>query len=276
MTEIPFMKLHGDENDFLISWAEPLPATFDLPALTRRICARTTGVGADGWMLAWRTPDGLRTRLFNADGSEPELSGNGTRCAAAFAYLEGHTTAPSLVITTAAGPKRLELKQRAGGRFLFEMEMGLPKIEALRTTLSLQGRDWDVTILNVGNPQCVIFVDELPDDWRKVAAEAEGHERFPNRSNVSLVRTISPNAIEAVFYERGAGETRSSGTGSTGAAAASILRGNVKSPVDIRTPAGTLTLRWDENIFLTGPAELICKGTYFLTDDDLPFPQAKS
>lgn len=263
MTEIKFMKLHGDENDFLITWAETLPA-LDLPAVTRRICARTTGVGADGWMLAWRTPDGLRTRLFNADGSEPELSGNGTRCAAAFAYLEGHTTENHLVITTVAGPKSLQLKHRDGPRFLFEMNMGLPKVEALQTTLTLGARTWDVTLLNVGNPQCVIFVDELPPDWRKIAAEAEGLERFPNRSNVSMVKTISPNAIEAVFYERGAGETRSSGTGSTGAAAAAILRGNVKSPVEVHTPAGTLNLRWDETILLTGPAELICEGTYFL------------
>ncbi len=263
MIQIPFTKLHGDENDFLITWGDTLPS-LDLPAITRRICARTTGVGADGWMLAWRTPDGLRTRLFNADGSEPELSGNGTRCAAAFAYLEGHTTAQHLVITTIAGPKRLELKHRDGGRFLFEMDMGLPRVEDLRTTLTLGGRTWDAALLNVGNPQCVIFVDEFPGDWRKIAAEAEGLERFPNRSNVSLVKTIHPNAIEAVFYERGAGETRSSGTGSTGAATASILRGHVTSPVEVRTPAGSLNLRWDETVLLTGPAELICRGTYFL------------
>jgi diaminopimelate epimerase len=130
----------------------------------------------------------------------------------------------------------------------------------------LGGREWDVSILNVGNPQCAIFVQEIPEDWRMIAAEAEGLKRFPNRSNVSIVKPVSEHAIEALFYERGAGETRSSGTGSTGAAVAAILRGHVKSPVEVRTPAGSLQLRWDDSVFLTGPAELICEGIYFLED----------
>jgi diaminopimelate epimerase len=260
--EIPFAKLHGAENDFLISWGDKV-SHLDLPSVARQICARTTGIGADGWMLAWRTSDGLRTRLFNADGSEAEISGNGTRCAAAFAYLKDHIKESAVVVTTKAGPKRLKLMDRQGLRFVFEMDMGLPRIEELRATLMLAGRPWDVSILNVGNPQCAIFVKETPHDWRLIAAEAEGLERFPNRTNVSVVTTLSPHAIQAVFYERGAGETRSSGTGSTGAAVAAILRGDVESPVEVRTPAGTLMLRWDDSVFLTGPAELICEGTYF-------------
>lgn len=265
MTKIPFAKLHGAENDFLISWGDKVPS-LNLPELTTRICSRTTGVGADGWMLVWPTSDGLRSRLFNTDGSEPEISGNGTRCAAAFAYLEGLITEGEVVVTTAAGPKRLRLMNRQGGRFLFEMDMGAPRIEELRTKLSLGGREWDASILNVGNPQCVLFVKELPVDWRTIACEAEGLERFPNRSNVSIVKPVSSHAIEAVFYERGAGETRSSGTGSTGAGVAAILRGEAESPVEVKTPAGSLILRWDESVFLTGPAELICHGTYFLED----------
>jgi len=255
--------LHGAENDFLISWGDRLPR-LDLPAVARHICARTTGVGADGWMLVWRTEDGLRSRLFNADGSEPEISGNGTRCAAAFAHLEGHVSGAEVVVTTAAGPKRLKLMERNKTKFSFEMDMGLPRFEEIRNSLRLGKRDWDVSILDVGNPQCAIFVDEFPHDWRAIAAEAEGLGRFPKRSNVSVVKRISEHAIEAVFYERGVGETRSSGTGSTGAAVAAILRGEVKSPVEVRTPAGSLMLRWDESVFLTGPAELICRGTYVL------------
>lgn len=268
MIEIPFVKLHGAENDFLISWGDDVSSDLDLPALARRLCARTTGVGADGWMLAWRTAGGLRTRLFNADGSEPEISGNGTRCAAAFAHLS-QLTESDVLVTTAAGPKRLRLIDKYESQFTFEMDMGLPQIEELRATLMLCDREWDASIMNVGNPQCAIFVKELPADWRAIAVEAEGLKRFPNRTNVSMVRLIGPHAIEAVFYERGAGETRSSGTGSTGAAVASILRGDVKSPVEIRTPAGTLMLRWDESVFLTGPAELICKGSFFLTAESL-------
>jgi len=263
MTELPFTKLHGDENDFILSWADQSPQT-NWPEISRRICARTTGIGADGWMLVWLETGGLRTRLFNSDGSEAEISGNGTRCAAAFALLKGAASAPTVIITTAAGPKSLRLISQQEHRFLFEMNMGTPHTEELRATLHLAGRDWNATILNVGNPQCAIFVDTLPDDWRIPAAEAEAHPRFPKRSNVSMVKVVDRHTIEAVFYERGAGETRSSGTGSTGAAASAILRGVVETPVEVRTPAGNLTLRWDDSVYLTGPAELIGEGTYYL------------
>jgi len=261
MTELPFTKLHGAENDFLITWADQSPQT-NWPEISRRICARTTGIGADGWMLAWRETGGLRTRLFNSDGSEAEISGNGTRCAAAFALLKGAAAPPMVTITTAAGPKSLRLISQQGQRFMFEMDMGLPRTEELYTTLHLAGREWDATIVNVGNPQCAIFVKDLPIEWRVAAAEAEGHQRFPKRSNVSMVKVIDRHTIEAVFYERGAGETRSSGTGSTGAAVSAILRGEVETPVQIRTPAGELSLRWDDSVFLTGPAESIGEGIY--------------
>jgi len=263
MTELPFTKLHGAENDFIISWAEQSPQG-DWPEVARRICARTTGIGADGWMLAWKETGGLRTRLFNSDGSEAEISGNGTRCAAAFALLKGAAVPPTVTITTAAGPKSLRLISQQDHRFLFEMDMGLPRTQELHTTLHLGGRDWDATTLNVGNPQCAIFVDRLPGDWRIPAAEAEAHPRFPKRSNVSMVQVLDRHTIAAVFYERGAGETRSSGTGSTGAAVAAILRGEVDTPVEIRTPAGNLNLRWEESVFLTGPAELIGEGVYYV------------
>jgi diaminopimelate epimerase len=263
MTELPFTKLHGAENDFILSWADESPQT-EWPEIARRICARTTGIGGDGWMLIWREPNGLRTKLFNSDGSEAEISGNGTRCAAAFALLKGVSAPPDVTITTVAGPKALRLVSREGHRFMFEMDMGIPKTEELRAKLHLAGRDWDATILNVGNPQCAIFVRQIPEDWRLPAAEAEGHQRFPRRSNVSMVRIVDRHAIEAVFYERGAGETRSSGTGSSGAAVAAILRGEAETPVEIRTPAGILSLRWDESVFLTGPAELIGEGRYYI------------
>jgi diaminopimelate epimerase len=144
------------------------------------------------------------------------------------------------------------------------MDMGLPKVEDVHATIHLTGVDFDATILNVGNPQCAIFVQRFPENWRDAAQEAERHERFPQHSNVSFVRVLDRHTIEALFFERGAGETRSSGTGSTGAAAAAILRKVVESPVEIRTPAGSLHLRWDNTIYLTGPAERIAEGRVFL------------
>jgi diaminopimelate epimerase len=260
--KVPFTKLHGAENDFLLTWGDEVTAG-NLPELARGICARTTGIGGDGWMLAWREEETLRTRLFNSDGSEAEISGNGTRCAAAFGLLNG-LTGPDVVITTGAGRKTLRLISRHDREFLFEMDMGLPHEEERYATLELAGRSWQATILDVGNPQCAIFVDEVPEDWRQVAREAEAHPRFPRRTNVSVVKAVSPHVIEALFFERGAGETRSSGTGSTGAAVTAILRGKAKSPIEIRTPAGILHLRWDDSVYLTGPAELVGEGNYFV------------
>ncbi len=263
MIEIPFTKLHGAENDFLLTWREQAPQV-GLAEIARSICSRTTGIGADGWMLVWRESAGLGTRLFNSNGTEAEISGNGTRCATAFAILEGAAQPPNISIETAAGQKQLQLLSREGNRFVFEMRMGLPRVEEIRATLHLAGTDFDAAILNVGNPQCAMFVERIPDDWRVAAEEAERHERFPLRSNISFVRVLDRHTIEAVFYERGAGETRSSGTGSTGAAVAAILRNIAQSPVVVRTPAGSLNVRWDDDVFLTGPAELIGEGRFFL------------
>jgi diaminopimelate epimerase len=264
---VPFSKLHGAENDFLLTWSDDVPSR-DLPDLARRICSRFTGIGADGWMIVSRAPRGLKTRLFNSDGSEPELSGNGTRCAAAFALWSGAATGELIAISTAAGVKLLKLLAWKDALFRFEMDMGEPayREEEIRTELRLDSHVLDATILNVGNPQCAIFVDSLPDDWRASAALAEIDMRFPNRTNVSFVRVLDEHNIETVFFERGAGETRSSGTGSTGAAVAAILRKQARSPVIVHTPAGELTLRWENSVYLTGPAEFIGEGVFFLAD----------
>ncbi len=261
MIEIPFTKLHGAENDFLLTWSHEAPGEH-LPEIARGICARTTGIGADGWMLVSDERGGLRTRLFNSDGSEPEISGNGTRCAAAFGLIHGAIAGDEILIVTAAGPKSLRLISREGTRFVFEMDMGLPRLEELHAGLMLAGREFDATLLNVGNPQCAIFVEEFPENWLAAAREAECHPRFPNRTNVSFVRVLDRHTVEARFFERGVGETRSSGTGSTGAAAAAILRKVAESPVQVRTPAGMLNLRWDNSVYLTGPAQLIGYGRF--------------
>lgn len=263
MLTIPFTKLHGDENDFLLTWKHDAP-TEQLTQVAQRICARTTGIGADGWMLVEREGDGLRTRLFNSDGSEPEISGNGTRCAAAFGLHTGAVAPPQFTIQTAAGPKQMRLIAHAGLRYDFEMDMGQPKVQDVRTAIQLGGVTYDATVVDVGNPQCAIFVDSLPAQWRVAAAEAEAHPRFPKRSNISFVRVIDRHSVEAVFFERGAGETRSSGTGSTGAGIAAILRNVAESPLEIHTPAGILKLRWDESVYLTGPAEIIGEGSFLL------------
>jgi len=259
---IPFTKAHGAGNDFLLTHESEVPAR-DLAQMARAICDRHTGVGADGWILIRDN----RIRLFNADGSEAEISGNGTRCAAAL-LIESGAFGDEVTILTGAGPKHLRLLERRARHFLFEMDMGQPVFDEaqLRFPLPLRRGPLEVAILDVGNPQCVAFVEEFPTDWEVLGAEIEGHPHFPKRTNVSFVRAIDRHAIEARFYERGAGVTLSSGTGCTGAAAASILRKIAASPVEVRTAAGeTLRLRWDHSIFLTGPAEIVAAGEFFDT-----------
>ena len=158
--------------------------------------------------------------------------------------------------------------ERSGRRYIFEMNMGRPvyREDQLRFRLPLRKGEQEVTILDVGNPQCVVVADSFPPDWEATAAEIEGHWQFPKRSNVSFVRRVDEHTIEARFYERGVGVTLSSGTGSTGAAVAAILRKLATSPVDVRTPAGdVLRIRWDDSVYLTGPAEIVASGEYYVT-----------
>lgn len=267
--KIPFTKAHGASNDFLLTWAAEAPQG-DLPAMARAICDRHTGVGADGWLLvkAAADPDAEgEIQLYNSDGSAAEISGNGTRCAAAF--LIHHGCASGLLrIRTGAGIKTLGLLDRRDLWFEFEMNMGRCEILAGRFSLPLRAGPRDVTLLRVGNPQCAVPVEDFEFDWRALGVEIESHPHFPERTNVSFIKSIDRHTIEARFYERGAGETKSSGTGSAGAAAAAILRGMATSPMRLLTPAGPLGLRFKDGLegdaVLIGPAEIVAQGEFYV------------
>jgi diaminopimelate epimerase len=261
MLKIPFLKAHGAKNDFLLTQVADLPAGQPLAELARAICDRHTGIGADGWLHV--SPGGEdadgEIRLFNADGSVAEISGNGTRCAAAFLIHEG-LSGPDVRIRTGAGVKHLRLLEHTGLHFMFEMNMGTPEIRAQHFNLPLSSGDQDVTLVWVGNPQCAAPVENFDFDWRKMGAEIESNPNFPDRTNVSFFRARDRHALEA-------GETLSSGTGSTGAVAAALSRGMVESPVTVYTPAGPLEIRVDirgnPDLYLVGPAEIIGVGEFF-------------
>lgn len=256
--KIPFAKLHGAKNDFLITRVEDVPVT-DFQEVAIAICDRYTGVGADGWMLLCEAEgEEPSIRLFNSDGSEPELSGNGTRCAAALLAM-GHPDQKEFHIRTGAGVKRLLLISRREREFHFEMNMG--NIRVVEPAAVVQG--YDAVIVDAGNPQCVFPVSDFEFDWRSVGAATEKDPRFPNRTNVSFIRKLDRHAIEVRFWERGAGETNSSGTGSTGAAAAAIARGFAESPITVMTPAGPLVLRFEPDAWLSGPAQYIADGFFY-------------
>ena len=264
---IPFHKAHGASNDFLLTWRAQLPSGIsDFAVAAQAICQRHTGAGADGWILLG--PGGAEAdsslELWNSDGSRSEISGNGTRCAAAL-LVEGGCKSEPIRIATGAGVKSLRLLERSGHRYSFEMNMGAAAIEDLDADLQLapvSGRA--CVVLNVGNPQCAVFVDDFGFDWAALGALLERHPRFPRRTNVSFVHAVDAHTLDVRFFERGAGVTMSSGTGSTGAAAAAIARGIAASPVTVRTPAGPLNLRLEgQDYFLAGPAEIVATGEYY-------------
>ena len=263
---IPFWKAHGAGNDFLYTFPDGSDlAEETLPRLAAAICHRNTGVGADGWYLVGVPgPDGAdaKIRLFNSDGSAAELSGNGTRGAAAVLLEAGMVRGPRVIIATGAGAVELEVTVRRGPEY--HIAMRLPPPVVLDAHATIEGSS--AAILDVGNPQCAVPVDSLDFDWRAPGAALEGHPRFPARTNVSFFRRRDDRTIEARFYERGAGPTLSSGTGSVGAAVAAIVRRLVESPVTVITEGGRLTVGWGgsgEPAMLTGPAAVTVRGVWF-------------
>ena len=262
MISIPYVKAHGARNDFLLTWRDRLPPDFTkAAAASAAFCDRHTGAGADGWILITKTPDAdAAIDLWNSDGSRSEISGNGTRCAAAL-LVESGAAGAEVRLRTGAGIKHLKLLERNGNRFSFEMNMGQPRVEELHSQIA---PGYDAVILNVGNPQCAVFTPDFQFDWRALGAQLERHPHFPDRTNVSFVRVVDRHTVDVRFFERGAGETMSSGTGSTGAAAAAQARALVDNPVRVLTPAGPLDIRWEDGqILLSGPAEIVARGEFF-------------
>jgi diaminopimelate epimerase len=277
---INFSKFHGLGNDFILTNARGLPKA--LPALARAITNRHTGVGADGIIVVLPPQDKnnqAKIRIFNADGSEPEMSGNGIRCAGAFLLAEkGHPR--RLKIETNAGLKTLELLSSGDNRWSFRVQMGTPILDPSRIPfaggnlsapvvgfrLPTDAGAFPVTVTSIGNPHCTLFLRSFDAiDWHAVGREIERNPRFPNRTNVEFVKVISPREIEVRFWERGVGVTNSSGTGSCGATVASILNGYTAREVRVRTVAGNLEIAWPKGgeVILTGPVERVSKGAYY-------------
>jgi diaminopimelate epimerase len=262
---IPFTKASACGNDFLI--IEGMHAPADMAAFTRRICERHSGIGADG--VEWLFPDqkseaDVRARLFNADGSEAEISGNGTRCVAAY-WIAQHG-GDSVSVRTGAGIKDCALVSSSDGAFQFRTNMGVPMVGEQFPIKVAFGEVQGVPV-SMGNPHFVVFVDDFGPGWQGEAAEIGKHHDFKYGINVEFVRSLGEHGIQVRFFERGVGETLSSGTGSCAAAVAAIASGKSVSPVEVRAPGGSQTVEWqslEDNVLLTGPAELICRGEFFV------------
>lgn len=259
-TGISFTKASACGNDFLIVDGTAVPG--DLSKMSRRLCDRHNGIGADG--VEWLFPDAhadARAQLFNADGSEAEVSGNGTRCVAA--YLNAQHNKTEMVVLTAAGPKSCRLIKQEGAISWFETDMGEPVV-AGELAIETMGARTVGTRVSMGNPHFVIFVDAFQEGWQLQAAIIATQSVFPQGTNVEYVAVRGPNAIEIRLFERGVGETLSSGTGSCASAVAAVAGKRVSSPVKVIAPGGTQTVRWEDRVYLTGPATVICRGEFFV------------
>jgi diaminopimelate epimerase len=278
-----FTKLHGLGNDFLVASPGGEPALTQAGDLARRICDRHTGVGADGLILLTPEkgePARAGFRIFNADGSEAEISGNGLRCAAAFLASSGAVASPNVLFHTAAGERPSEVLSFRGPLFEVKIGLGAPRLASkdlpfddgrvhgriVDYPLSVVRGSFPVTCVSMGNPHCGLFFDHFPSrgEWHGLGAEIETHPFFPNKTNVEFIRVVGRDEIEVLFWERGVGETLASGTGSAAAAVASILKGLVDRSVKVRTAMGSLKVEWPEDgvVLQTGPAEVVFSGDY--------------
>jgi diaminopimelate epimerase len=260
MANVPFVKASACGNDFLI--VDYAHAPSDIHAFTRQICDRHNGVGADGveWVVPGTDAD-VGVRLLNADGSEAEISGNGTRCVAGWYCSENNRK--SVMIGTGAGLKTCELTARDGNTFQFRSSMGVPGVSS-ELTIRLGHGEMRGIPVSMGNPHYVRFVSEFEAGWQDVAEQISNHPDFQNGMNVEFVKTVNRSEIEVRFFERGVGETMSSGTGSCASAVASIHSGRAISPVQVDAPGGTQLVEWNGEVFLTGPATLLCRGEFFI------------
>ncbi|NBO63721.1 MAG: diaminopimelate epimerase [Acidobacteria bacterium] len=283
---ISFHKFVGLGNDFLILREEELAAV-PVPRgqFAARLCDRHFGVGADGVevLLSGAPPDGadFAIRLHNADGKETPISGNGTRCVAAWLYLIAGWDQPSVRVATAAGIKELILvdSDSADGWVILRMGMGVPGLSSHQVPIVLpeplekvvdiplgfEGIPLRFSACTMGNPHCSIFVDSFDLlDWRLLGRRIELDPRFPDQTNVEFIRVIDRQSIEVRFWERGCGETMSSGTGSCAAVVASVLNGRTDRTVTVHTVAGELLVEWreDGSVWQTGEARYVYRGEW--------------
>jgi diaminopimelate epimerase len=275
-----FSKAHSLGNDFIILDPGQAAGVVDVPGLAKRLCDRHVGVGADGLLLISvddQKKGLVHFRIFNADGSEPEISGNGLRCAAAYLFRQQRVEPPEVTFLTPIGDRRASLLEVQNNRFEIRIEMGTPRLTSkdipfddgafhekiIDYPLSIHHKIHPVTVVSMGNPHCAVFYDRFPAriEWHEIGREIENHPFFPNRTNVEFIRVLNRREVEVLFWERGVGETLSSGSCSSAAAVASILKGLIERKVTVRTFLGQVVVEWEgDEVYQSSPAEVVFDG----------------
>ncbi len=266
-------KLHGLGNDYLYidTLAQDLGG-LGLPELARILSDRHFGVGADGIILVEPSAQAdFRMRIFNADGSEAEMCGNGVRGFGKYVYDHGLTTRRELTIETGAGPRRRELQVENGKVVAVRADMGRPRLaraeipmrgepadgRVISESLEVGEHSFSITCVSMGNPHCVIFLPEVANfPVAEVGPLIEHHALFPNRTNTEFARVIDPRHVEMRVWERGSGETLACGTGASATVVAGVLTGRLERAAQVQLLGGNLEIEWteDNRVLVTGPA----------------------
>ena len=281
MTPLRFYKLQGAGNDFVLldAFTQPLPSG-EVASLARRLCDRRFGVGADGLLIVEPSERAdYRMRLYNADGSEATMCGNGIRCVARYLWEHHCPDAGSLAIETGAGVRRVH--RLSQGRF--QVEMGVPRLmpsppvspspnllgegeQAVPLSHAVgEGQGVRANFVHTGAPHLVLFVDSVDAfPLETLGAQLERHPQFPDRVNVSVAQVEAPNRVRARVWERGAGATLACGTGACAIVVAGVQMGRLEREVRVQMPGGMLEVEWrpDETLWLTGDAELVFEGVW--------------
>lgn len=275
--KLKFTKMHGCGNDYVYfnCFEQPIDNPEELAI---RLSDRHFGVGGDGIILICPSDiaDG-KMRMFNADGSEGKMCGNGVRCVGKFLYDSGIARKPEVSVETLSGIKVLRMQEQDGKAVAARVDMGAPILKpadiparfegdtAVNVPLTVEGSECAVTCVSMGNPHCILFVDDVDNlDLPVIGPKFESHPAFPDRINTEFVRLIDDHTLQMRVWERGSGETLACGTGTCAAAVAAVLNGHCPKNEDIlvHLRGGDLTIRWtDETVFMTGPAVTVFEGS---------------
>jgi len=273
MEYLSFTKMQALGNDFVVIDGRGKNLR-NLPKLARRVCKRRFGIGADQMLVLLDSACAhFRMRIFNPDGSEAQMCGNGIRCIARYVIDKQLTEHTQLQIETLAGL----IKLKVIGEDKIEVDMGVPILEAQKIPLNLEGKvisvplrvedqEFYITCVSMGNPHCVIFLDQVADfPLSQYGPKLERHPWFPERTNVELVQVLGPQALRVRVWERGAGQTLACGTGACAAVVAAVLNNKTQRRVAVHLPGGVLDIWWspeDNHVYMRGPAEMVFEGKY--------------
>lgn len=272
-----FTKMHGLGNDYV--YVNCFKEVVENPAeVSRKVSDRHFGIGSDGLILIKPSDKAdFRMDMYNADGSQAEMCGNGIRCVGKYVYDYGLTDKEHISVETLAGIKYLDFQIEGGKVAMVTVDMGAPELTAekvpvvsdneqvINENILVDGKEWAMTCVSMGNPHCIVFIEELVKDFplEKIGPQFENHERFPKRVNTEFIEVLDRKTANMRVWERGSGETMACGTGACASAVAAVLCGHMDDEITLHLLGGNLMIRWDREqnkVYMTGPATVVFDG----------------